>query len=90
MEKTRARLGTEIEDLKLEIEREHNATRNAERLLKQVESQLASANMNLENERRQREVADSTARKTQVLLSSRYLPFNISVDDIRLTPTFIG
>ena len=72
LERTRTRLSTEIEDLKLEIEREHNVTRNAERLLKQVEAQN-QANLEMEDERRQKEVAESTARMLQTTIDNQLL-----------------
>ena len=72
LERTRTRLSTEIEDLKLEIEREHNVTRNAERLLKQVEAQN-QANLEMEDERRQKEVAESTARMLKATIYNQLL-----------------
>lgn len=70
LEKTKARLTAEIEDLHHEIEREHQVARNAERSAKQFEQQLSSLNSQVEAERRQREQAESSVRKLNIQLDS--------------------
>ncbi|KAJ3109200.1 hypothetical protein HDU97_008599 [Phlyctochytrium planicorne] len=69
-EKTKNRLVAEIEDIKLELEREHNNARTAERLLKNQEAQLSASNNALESERRLKESAESNSRRLQSNIDS--------------------
>ncbi|KXS11953.1 hypothetical protein M427DRAFT_46743 [Gonapodya prolifera JEL478] len=70
LDKTRGRLTAEVEDLRHEIEREHNSTRQAERAQKAAESQLAQVSASLDSERRNREVAESNARTLKTSIDS--------------------
>jgi myosin heavy subunit len=65
LEKTKNRLISENEDLKHDIDREHSATRAAEKQLKQTESQISSLNVELETERQSIQVLESSLRKLQ-------------------------
>ncbi|KAJ3249933.1 hypothetical protein HDU77_007263 [Chytriomyces hyalinus] len=65
LEKTKSRLSSESEDLKVELDRIHNASRNMERLFKTAESQLLVSNTALEAEKREKDAMEGTLRKLQ-------------------------
>ncbi|KAJ3104333.1 hypothetical protein HK100_004074 [Physocladia obscura] len=65
LEKTKIRLSSETEDLKVEVDREHNSFRNLERLFKAAETQLATANSSLEAERQEKEAVNGNLRRLQ-------------------------
>ncbi|KAI0226608.1 class II myosin [Massospora cicadina] len=65
LEKSKGRLVSDLEDLHHELEREHTGARNAEKMVKQMEAQMASAAAQLESERHEREAAEANHRKLQ-------------------------
>lgn len=70
LEKAKSRLSSEVEDLRLELDRSAGATRNADKMAKGFENQLSACNALLEEERRQRETLESSVRKLQAQLNS--------------------
>ncbi|KAF9942315.1 hypothetical protein BGZ65_005099 [Modicella reniformis] len=70
IEKSKVRLTTEVEDLRIELDRDHAATRAAEKVVKATEIQFAQAKEQAQVERHHRELAESTSRKLQTNIDS--------------------
>ena len=68
LEKQKEKLALSLEDLTHEIEREHKASRSAEKASSTVGIQLAEAHRNLESERQLKSQAQANTRKLQSLL----------------------
>ncbi|KAI9929976.1 hypothetical protein MW887_011786 [Aspergillus wentii] len=65
LEKQKEKLSLSLEDLNHEVNREHKASRNAEKAASTAGIQLAEANRNLETERQLRTQAQANTRKLQ-------------------------
>ena len=70
LEKQKEKLALGLEDLNHELEREHKATRSAEKNFSSVNSQLAEANRSLDSERQLKAQAQANTRKLQSMLDS--------------------
>ena len=70
LEKQKEKFGLGLEDLNHELEREHKATRSAEKNFSSVNSQLAEANRSLDSERQLKAQAQANTRKLQSMLDS--------------------
>lgn len=66
--KQKEKLTLSLEDLNHEVEREHKASRNAEKSSSAVNLQLAEANRSLESERQLKTQAQANTRKLQAML----------------------
>ena len=70
LEKQKEKLALGLEDINHELEREHKATRSAEKTSSSVNSQLAEANRSLDSERQLKTQAQANTRKLQSMLDS--------------------
>lgn len=70
LEKQKEKLALSLEDLNHEVEREHKASRNAEKTSSSVNVQLAEANRSLDSERQLKSQAQANTRKLQSMLDS--------------------
>ncbi|KAF9966262.1 hypothetical protein BGZ70_002847 [Mortierella alpina] len=70
VEKSKARLTAEVEDLRHELERDHAVARAAEKMAKAMEIQLSQVKEQAQVERHHRELAESNARKLQTGIDS--------------------
>ena len=70
LEKQKEKLALSLEDLNHEVEREHKASRNAEKTVSTLSVQLAEANRALESERQIKSQSQTNTRKLQHLLGS--------------------
>ncbi|KAJ1554614.1 hypothetical protein HK405_004553, partial [Cladochytrium tenue] len=70
LDKTKARLTAEVEDLHLELDRACSAQRAAEKMARALEGQLQAAAELAEAERRQRELGEGAVRKLQATCDS--------------------
>ncbi|KAJ1654513.1 class II myosin [Dispira simplex] len=70
LEKAKARLVAEVEDLKHEIEREHALVRAADKATKQLETRLKETQTQVGEERKQRDQTEGEIRKLQSLLDA--------------------
>ncbi|KAF7167206.1 hypothetical protein CNMCM5623_000601 [Aspergillus felis] len=72
LEKQKEKLSLSLEDLNHEVNREHKASRNAEKAASTAGIQLAEANRNLETERQLRTQAQANTRKLQGSLDTAH------------------
>ena len=70
LEKQKEKLALDLEDLHHEVEREHKASRNAERSSSTVHVQLSEALRNLEREKQLRNQTQANSRKIQDVLDN--------------------
>lgn len=84
LEKAKEKLILNLEDLKLEAEREHKTSRNAEQQASAVGLQLAEANRKLETERQLRGQAQGNTRTVQQALDGANSELNEAREHLRL------
>ncbi|KAF9894577.1 hypothetical protein FE257_006463 [Aspergillus nanangensis] len=72
LEKQKEKLSLSVEDLNHEVNREHKASRNAEKAASTAGIQLAEANRSLETERQLRTQAQANTRKLQTSLDTAH------------------
>ncbi|KAJ3295285.1 hypothetical protein HDU79_009472 [Rhizoclosmatium sp. JEL0117] len=83
LEKTKSRLISESEDLKVELDRVSNSSRSIERLFKATESQLSSVNAAWESEKREKENLEGIVRRLQA--SSNSLTIELEEKNLQLS-----
>ncbi|KAI9732973.1 MAG: hypothetical protein M1818_007406 [Claussenomyces sp. TS43310] len=76
LEKKNEKLQLTVEDLNHEVEREHMASRSAEKSASTFNTQMAEANRNLETEQQVRSQAQATVRRLQSTIDSREKELN--------------
>ncbi|KAI6880547.1 hypothetical protein KC355_g22140, partial [Hortaea werneckii] len=84
LEKAKEKLTLNLEDLKLEAEREHKTSRNAEQQASAVGLQLAEANRKLETERQLRSQAQGNTRTVQQALDGANSELTEAREHLRL------